>query len=183
VREHLEWGQQKRFLTFVICPKHTNSQTAWNLLSVMIFPECTKMIWPKWKISSTFLKCPKLPGSIQSPKNLPKHFEFQDFPDCTNFCATVKCFLNFIIFPGSLKNSKRPSLLDLFKYLDLLSSQFLSRNEMFFNLYSLGSIKILKLSKNSSILEKNSEEFSRTAKNFGQYEKFLSLPKLPKLIV
>jgi hypothetical protein len=27
----------------------------------------------------------------------------------------------------------------------LLSSQFLSRNEMFFNLHSLGSIKILKL--------------------------------------
>jgi hypothetical protein len=54
---------------------------------------------------------------------------------------------------------------------------------MFFNLYSLGSKKILKLSKNSSILEKISEEFSRTAKNFGQYEKFLSLPKLPKLIM
>ncbi len=89
-------------------------------------------------------KVPKTTGQNTKSKKIAKTFRVSGFSTLPKFLCNSDLFSQLYNLPRQPKIQNRP-LRNLFKYQDLLSSQFLSRNEMVFNLHSLGSIKILKL--------------------------------------
>jgi hypothetical protein len=82
--------------------QHKTSQNAQILSGIKRNSRWPKMFGHKWKISSTFIRCPKLSGPIKKFPKCPKLLSMSSLQECPNVLGRNLKFSTFIIFPGRL---------------------------------------------------------------------------------